>query len=57
MDVEISFSAKTRLEVHAFSLVFVLKLISTFIGQNFFFHVWVEEGRFASWHIAQESKT
>jgi hypothetical protein len=40
--MEISINAKTRLQVMTWSLVFVLKLISTFIGQNkefFFIHV------------------
>jgi hypothetical protein len=40
------------------SLVFVLKLISTFIGQNKeFFHAHVEEGYSASLCIAHEKKT
>jgi hypothetical protein len=45
-DVEISLNTKTRLKGHgpscSLSLVFVFKLISTFIGQNpklFFMHV------------------
>jgi hypothetical protein len=40
------------------SLVFVLMLISTFIGQNkeFFFHACVEEGCSASVCIAHEKK-
>jgi hypothetical protein len=39
--VEISFNTKTRLPRCPWSLVFVLKLISTFIGQNpkFFFMI------------------
>jgi hypothetical protein len=40
--MEISINTKTRLQVMTWSLVFVLKLISTFIGQNkelFFIHV------------------
>jgi hypothetical protein len=32
--MEISINTKTRLQVITWSLVFVLKLISTFIGQN-----------------------
>jgi hypothetical protein len=32
--MEISINTKTRLQVMTWSLVFVLKLISTFIGQN-----------------------
>ena len=40
------------------SLVFMLKLISTFIGQNKeFFHARVEEGCSASLCIAHEKKT
>jgi hypothetical protein len=40
--MEISINTKTRLQVMTWRLVFVLKLISTFIGQNkefFFMHV------------------
>jgi hypothetical protein len=40
--MEISINTKTRLRVMTWNLVFVLKLISTFIGQNeefFFMHV------------------
>jgi hypothetical protein len=32
--MEISINTKTRLQIMTRSLVFVLKLISTFIGQN-----------------------
>jgi hypothetical protein len=40
--MEMSINTKTRLQVMTWSLVFVLKLISTFIDQNkelFFMHV------------------
>jgi hypothetical protein len=42
INMEISINTKTRLQVMTWSLVFVLKLISTFIAQNkefFFMHV------------------
>jgi hypothetical protein len=53
MEIHVSINTKTRL------LVFVLKLISTFIGQNkeFFFMACVEEGCSASLCIAHEKKT
>jgi hypothetical protein len=40
--MELSINTKTRLQVMTWRLVFVLKLISTFIGENkelFFMHV------------------
>ena len=42
-----------RLRTWTSNLVFVLKLISTFIGQNIknLFHAYVKEGPFASLHI------
>jgi hypothetical protein len=57
--MEISFNTKTSLQVMTWSLVFVLKLISTFIGQNkeFLFNACVEDGCFASLCIAHEKKT
>ena len=42
INIEIGINTKTRLQVMTWSLVFVLKLVSTFIGQNkefFFMHV------------------
>jgi hypothetical protein len=44
--MEISINTKTRLQVMTCSLVFVLKLISTFIGKNkelFFMHVFKKD--------------
>jgi hypothetical protein len=56
--MEISINTKTRLQVMTRSLVFVLKLISTFIGQNKeFFHACVEGGCSASLCIAHDKKT
>jgi hypothetical protein len=56
--MEISINTKTRLQVMTWSLVFMLKLISTFIGQNKeFFHARVEEGCSASLCIVHEKKT
>jgi hypothetical protein len=59
--MEISINTKTRLQVMTWSLVFVFKLISTFIiGQNkefLFMHACDEEGCSASLCIAHEKKT
>jgi hypothetical protein len=53
--------AKNFLSINmTWSLVFVLKLISTFIGQNkelFFMHACVEKGCSAALCIAHEKKT
>jgi hypothetical protein len=59
INMEISINTKTRLQVMTWSFVYLLKLISTFIGQNkeLFFLACVEEGCFASLCIVHEKKT